>query len=41
MKNLFQLRMMIVLKNINNMTNNIMCKDYKEYEIDLNDKRIK
>ena len=34
MMNLFQLRMMIVL-----MINKIMCKDYKEYEIDLNDNK--
>ena len=34
MKNLFQLRMMIVL-----MINKIMCEEYKEYEIDLNDNK--
>lgn len=34
MKNLFHLRMIIVL-----MINNIMCEEYKEYEIDLNDNK--
>ena len=34
MKNLFHLRMIIVL-----MINNIMCKDYKEYDIDLDDNK--